>query len=45
MFYQQLMIPLCELENNKRLDCVFLSREQKFRLYPNKTGTVADLVI
>jgi hypothetical protein len=45
MFYQQLMIPLRELENNKQLDCVYLSPEQKFRLYPNKNGTVTDLVI
>jgi hypothetical protein len=45
MFYRQLTIPLRELENNKPLDCVFLSREQTFRLYPNKNGTVADLVI
>jgi hypothetical protein len=45
MFYQQLTIPLRELENNKQLDCVFLSPEQKFRLYPNKNGTVTNLVI
>jgi hypothetical protein len=49
MFYQQLTIPIHELENKKQMKCVYLSPEQKIdtevTLYPNKNGTVADLVI
>jgi ubiquitin carboxyl-terminal hydrolase 7 len=49
MFYQQLTIPIHELENKKQMKCNFWSPEQKIdtevTLYPNKNGTVADLLV
>lgn len=48
MFYQKLTIPIHELENKKQIKCIYLSPEQKIDtevlLYPNKNGTVADLL-
>ena len=49
MFYQQLTIPIHELENKRQMKCNFWSPEQKIDaevlLYPNKNGTVADLLV
>jgi ubiquitin carboxyl-terminal hydrolase 7 len=48
MFFQQLTIPIHELENKKQMKCIFLSPEQKIdtevTLYPNKNGAVSDLL-
>ncbi|XP_018335217.1 ubiquitin carboxyl-terminal hydrolase 7 isoform X2 [Agrilus planipennis] len=48
IFYQQLSIRVNELENKKQFKCVYLSPnykdEKELILYPNKNGTVADLL-
>lgn len=48
MFYQKLAIPIHELENKRQIKCTYMSSDQKteqeITLYPNKNGTVADLL-
>ncbi|XP_044758285.1 ubiquitin carboxyl-terminal hydrolase 7 isoform X2 [Coccinella septempunctata] len=48
IFYQQLSIRINELENKKQFKCVYLGpkikEEKELILYPNKNGTVADLL-
>lgn len=48
IFYQQLSIRVNELENKKQFKCVFLGvkmkDEKELILYPNKNGTVGDLL-
>lgn len=47
IFYQQLSIRVNELENKKQFKCVFVGpklEEKELILYPNKNGTVADLL-
>lgn len=48
IFYQQLSIRVNELENKKQFKCVFvgtkMKEEKELILYPNKNGTVADLL-
>ncbi|XP_075231892.1 ubiquitin-specific protease 7 isoform X3 [Lycorma delicatula] len=48
IYYQQLSIPINELENKKLFKCVWvgpkLKEEKELTLYPNKNGTVADLL-
>ncbi|XP_063230650.1 ubiquitin carboxyl-terminal hydrolase 7 isoform X2 [Bacillus rossius redtenbacheri] len=48
IFYQQLSIRINELENKKQFKCVWvgpkLKEEKELILYPNKNGTVADLL-
>ncbi|XP_071444786.1 ubiquitin carboxyl-terminal hydrolase 7 [Hetaerina americana] len=48
VYYQQLSIRINELENKKQFKCVWvgpkLKEEKDLILYPNKTGTVADLL-
>lgn len=47
-YYQQLTIPVNELENKKQIKCVYvdsqLREEKELVLYPDKAGTVADLL-
>jgi hypothetical protein len=42
MFYQQLTFPIQDLEFRKPMKCICNGRE--VTLYPNKNGTVSDLV-
>ncbi|KAF7266628.1 hypothetical protein GWI33_020126 [Rhynchophorus ferrugineus] len=48
IFYQQLSIRVNELENKKQFKCVYvgpnMKEEKELILYPNKNGTVADLL-
>lgn len=48
IFYQQLSIRVNELENKKQFKCVYvgpkMKDEKELILYPNKGGTVADLL-
>lgn len=48
IFYQQLSIRVNELENKKQFKCIFLGPkmkdEKELILYPNKGGTVGDLL-
>ncbi|KAK9885250.1 hypothetical protein WA026_010749 [Henosepilachna vigintioctopunctata] len=48
IFYQQLSIRINELENKKQIKCIYLGpkikEEKELILYPNKNGTVADLL-
>ncbi|XP_060521700.1 ubiquitin carboxyl-terminal hydrolase 7 isoform X3 [Cylas formicarius] len=48
IFYQQLSIRVNELENKKQYKCIYLGanmkEEKELVLYPNKNGTVADLL-
>ncbi|XP_017767859.1 PREDICTED: ubiquitin carboxyl-terminal hydrolase 7 isoform X1 [Nicrophorus vespilloides] len=48
IFYQQLSIRVSELENKKQFKCVYLGPkmkdEKELILYPNKGGTVSDLL-
>lgn len=48
IFYQQLSIKVNELENKKQFKCMFLGlkvkEEKELILYPNKGGTVGDLL-
>lgn len=48
IFYQQLSIRVNELENKKQFKCVWLGpklkEEKELILYPNKGGSVADLL-
>ncbi|XP_049818632.1 ubiquitin carboxyl-terminal hydrolase 7 isoform X1 [Aethina tumida] len=48
IFYQQLSIRVNELENKKQFKCMYvgpkLKEEKELILYPNKGGTVADLL-
>lgn len=48
IFYQQLSIRINELENKKQFKCIWLGlkmkEEKELILYPNKNGTVADLL-
>jgi len=48
IYYQQLSIRINELENKKQFKCMWLGtgmkEEQELVLYPNKNGTVADLL-
>lgn len=48
IFYQQLSIRINELENKKQFKCVWvgpkMKEEKELILYPNKCGTVADLL-
>ena len=48
LFYQQLTIPINELENKKQFKCTWVSNklkeEKELTLYPNKNGTVSDLL-
>lgn len=48
IFYQQLSISVNELENKKQFKCIFLGPkmkdEKELILYPNKNGTVGDLL-
>ncbi|KAF4524831.1 hypothetical protein B566_EDAN014313 [Ephemera danica] len=48
VYYQQLSIPINELENKKQFKCVWVSpnvkEEKELTLFPNKRGTVADLL-
>nr|CAD7593068.1 unnamed protein product [Timema genevievae] len=48
IFYQQLSIRINELENKKQFKCIWvgpkLKEEKELILYPNKNGTVADLL-
>ncbi|XP_046987971.1 ubiquitin carboxyl-terminal hydrolase 7 [Schistocerca americana] len=48
IFYQQLSIRINELENKKQFKCVWvgpkLKEEKELILYPNKNGTVSDLL-
>ena len=48
IFYQQLSIRVNELENKKQFKCIYVGpnvlEEKEIILYPNKRGTVADLL-
>ncbi|XP_074039373.1 ubiquitin-specific protease 7 isoform X4 [Leptinotarsa decemlineata] len=48
IFYQQLSIRVNELENKKQFKCIYvgpkMKEEKELVLYPNKGGTVADLL-
>lgn len=48
IFYQQLSIRVNELENKKQIKCIYvgpkMKEEKELILYPNKNGTVADLL-
>ncbi|KAJ8938767.1 hypothetical protein NQ318_009122 [Aromia moschata] len=48
IFYQQLSIRVNELENKKQFKCIYvgpkMKEEKELILYPNKGGTVADLL-
>ncbi|XP_048519747.1 ubiquitin carboxyl-terminal hydrolase 7 isoform X2 [Dendroctonus ponderosae] len=48
IFYQQLSIRVNELENKKQFKCLYvgpyMKEEKELILYPNKNGTVADLL-
>ena len=47
LYYQKLSIPIHDLENKKQVKCLWLSpdgKEKEVILYPNKSGTVADLL-
>lgn len=48
IFYQQLSIRVNELENKKQFKCIYvgpnMKDEKELILYPNKNGTVADLL-
>lgn len=48
IYYQQLSIPINELEDKKQFKCVWvnskLKEEKELVLYPNKTGSVKDLL-
>lgn len=48
LFYQQLSIRVNELENKKQFKCIWvgpsLKEEKEMILYPNKHGTVANLL-
>ncbi len=48
LFYQRLSIPIHDLENKRQVRCLWVSRdgkeEKELTLYPNKNGTVADLL-
>ncbi|XP_066139547.1 ubiquitin carboxyl-terminal hydrolase 7 isoform X1 [Euwallacea fornicatus] len=48
IFYQQLSIRVNELENKKQFKCIYvgpyMKEEKELILYPNKNGTVADLL-
>jgi len=48
IFYQQLSIRINELENKKQFKCIWvgpkMKEEKELILYPNKNGTVADLL-
>jgi len=48
LFYQVLSISINELENKKQFKCIFvnakLKEEKELLLYPNKSGTVGDLL-
>lgn len=48
IFYQQLSIRVNELENKKQFKCIWvgpkMKEEKELILYPNKGGTVADLL-
>ncbi|XP_076047681.1 ubiquitin-specific protease 7 isoform X2 [Oratosquilla oratoria] len=48
IYYQQLSIRINELENKRQFKCTWvgerLKEEQELVLYPNKNGTVADLL-
>lgn len=48
IFYQQLSIRVNELENKKQFKCIYvgpkMKDEKELILYPNKGGTVADLL-
>lgn len=48
LYYQRLSIKINELENKKQFKCIFvnskLKEEKELVLYPNKNGTVANLL-
>ncbi|VEN46233.1 unnamed protein product [Callosobruchus maculatus] len=48
IFYQQLSIRVNELENKRQFKCIYmglkLKEEKELILYPNKNGTLADLL-
>lgn len=48
IFYQQLSIPVNELENKRPFKCIWvgpkLKEEKELTLYPSKNGTVAELL-
>ncbi|ELT89456.1 hypothetical protein CAPTEDRAFT_149911 [Capitella teleta] len=47
IYYQQLTIPINELENKRQFKCTWVNsrwREEELILYPNKNGMVADLL-
>ncbi|XP_039289930.1 ubiquitin carboxyl-terminal hydrolase 7 isoform X2 [Nilaparvata lugens] len=48
VYYQQLSISISELENKRLFKCLWvgpkLKEEKEITLYPNKNGTVADLL-
>ncbi|CAH1982094.1 unnamed protein product [Acanthoscelides obtectus] len=48
IFYQQLSIRVNELENKKQFKCIYmglkLKEEKELVLYPNKSGTLTDLL-
>lgn len=48
IFYQQLSIKISEFENKKQIKCMWVGskfkEEKELILYPNKGGTVADLL-
>jgi ubiquitin carboxyl-terminal hydrolase 7 len=48
IFYQQLSIRVNELENKKQFKCIYVGpsvlEEKEIILYPNKRGTVSDLL-
>uniref|UniRef100_A0A2P2I3R0 Ubiquitin carboxyl-terminal hydrolase 7 n=1 Tax=Hirondellea gigas TaxID=1518452 RepID=A0A2P2I3R0_9CRUS len=48
IYYQQLSIRISELENKRQIKCMLMTErnkeEQELVLYPNKNGTVADLL-
>lgn len=48
IYYQQLSIRINELENKKQVKCIWMGprmkEERELVLYPNKNGTVADLL-
>jgi ubiquitin carboxyl-terminal hydrolase 7 len=47
LYYQQLTIKIHELENKKQFKCIWVNsklKEEELQLYPNKSGTVFDLL-
>ncbi|KAL1494339.1 hypothetical protein ABEB36_009953 [Hypothenemus hampei] len=48
IFYQQLSVPINELDNKKQVKCLYvgpnMKEEKEMILFPNKNGTVADLL-